>query len=190
MLLCSLEPSRCPAVAVLEWIQLSLQASWRHFISLQPANAQPCLCICQSLCGCTQPCGVLQRKTKDCITLPSFKLYSPRLSNTCDLLMRSKAPWWEHVSTPTCLCSVWDYCLNLNLIYSGNKQGRCCLTNIDEWIPSDVMFDWMSTKISLLTTASKDGASTAVLLKLDLEESLDLHIEWLHRICHCFVVFF
>lgn len=36
----------------------------RHYIAPALAKTQPPLCACPSLYGCTQPCDVLQRKTK------------------------------------------------------------------------------------------------------------------------------
>lgn len=63
-----------------------------------------------------------------------------------------------------------------------------------------MLFDWMSTEMNIAVdrhlkhtprlVSHGTTTSTAVLLKLDIEASLDLHIEeQLHRICRCFLSF-
>lgn len=162
------------------------------------------------------PC--FKRRQRNCITVPLLKLCNHILSNTFDLLKKTKIALCEHVQTPMYLyillgvaaylfsLFVLKYPINMGdkplhfLLSFGHISVLTCLWDF-EIFSGVVLFDWVSTEMTIaidrhvkhtyrLVTQSSTAA-TAVLLKFVFEASLDLHIEeQLHRICRCFLLFF
>lgn len=81
-----------------------LRRFWRNPVAPQLAVIEPRPCTPPSLCEYRQPCGLLhnhvvgyKRRQRNCITVSLLKLRNPHLSNTFDLLMKTKVAWCGHV---------------------------------------------------------------------------------------------
>lgn len=152
-------------------------------------------------------------RQRHCIRVPLLKLCHHLLSNTSDLLMKSKVRtcvdsralkyvgvnWFQNVKFISS-DQQWEQAGLNFLAFSPCHISELTCSGAVEIFSEVMVCDWMSTEMNIsidrhlkhtprLVSQSRT-ASAAVLLKLDFEASPDLHIEeQLHRICRCFPPF-
>lgn len=214
---CWLSMTVHPSSGWMSWFALGW--FWIPCIKWLPACAERCLCTSPSLCGRTQPMQRVTKKDKRIASQSHYPNYATISSLTLLIYWwKDGSPLWtcvdSHVLKYLGVLCIFSNC-NINYLWSTMCLCVCfagvffglsfchlsvltCFRLLRYSVrlcrliecPMKLILQLTDTS-NILPDLSLTAASTAAILKLDLEASLDLHTEeLLHWICHCFLFSF